>query len=112
MQSTEPTQNGLRMNKLREFTVPKIRLRLLAVEFSHTAPTPTALQTRRSGGSLPISPSFLELRSALSGTCAPWSEPTASEPPETKALPPVVVGSLKRSQAVGHSILNPLGERP
>lgn len=112
MQSTEPTQNGLRMNKLREFTVPKIRLRMLAVEFSHTASTPTALQTRRSGGSRPLSPSFLESRSALSGTCAPWSEPTASEPPETKALPPVVVGSLKRSHPVVRSTGCVLGDRP
>lgn len=112
MQSNEPTQNGLRMNKLREFTVPKIRLRLLAVEFSHTASSPTALQTRRSGGSLPVQPSFLEPRSVLSDTCAPWSEPTASEPPETKALPPVVVGSFYRSLPVVRSTRCVLGERP
>lgn len=85
---------------------------MLAVKFPHAALTPTALQTRRSGGSRPLSPSFLEPRSALSGTCAPWSEPTASEPPETKALPPVVVGSFNRSQPVVRSTGCVLGERP
>jgi hypothetical protein len=112
MQSNEPTQNGLRMNKLREFTVPKIRLRLMAVEFSHMAASANARQTRRSSGSLPLSPSFLEPRSVHSGTCAPWSEPTASEPPETKALPPVVVGSFIRSLSVVRSTGPVLGERP
>ncbi len=111
MQSNEPTQNGLRMNKLREFTVPKIRLRMSAVKFTHKAPSLTALQTRPSSGFLPPSPSSLEPRGVLSGTSAPWSEPTASEPPETKALPPVVVGSFSRSQSVLRSTWGIWGER-
>jgi hypothetical protein len=39
----------------------------------------------------------LEPHSAVAGSCAPRSEPAASEPSETEALPPAAAGSLKRS---------------
>lgn len=39
----------------------------------------------------------LESHCALAGSCAPRSEPAASEPSETEALPPAAAGSLKRS---------------
>ncbi|MCU1548161.1 MAG: hypothetical protein JWO29_1112 [Arthrobacter sp.] len=50
----------------------------------------------RAIASLQRTPS-LESHSAASGSCAPRSEPAASEPSETEALPPAAAGSLKRS---------------
>ena len=48
------------------------------------------------GISLVRTPS-LDSRSAFAGNCAPRSEPAASEPSETEALPPAAAGSLKWS---------------
>jgi hypothetical protein len=50
----------------------------------------------RAVASLHRTPS-LESHGAVAGSCAPRSEPAASEPSETEALPPAAAGSLKRS---------------
>lgn len=50
----------------------------------------------RAGISLFRTPS-LDSRSAFAGNCAPRSEPAASEPSETEALPPAAAGSLQTS---------------
>jgi hypothetical protein len=50
----------------------------------------------RAVASLHRTPS-LESHGAAAGSCAPRSEPAASEPSETEALPPAAAGSLKRS---------------
>jgi hypothetical protein len=55
-----------------------------------------SLNGGRAVASLHGTPS-LEPHSAVAGSCAPRSEPAASEPSETEALPPAAAGSLKRS---------------
>lgn len=55
-----------------------------------------SLNGGRAVASLHRTPS-LEPHSAAAGSCAPRSEPAASEPSETEALPPAAAGSFKRS---------------